>query len=371
GTERGDQSNLRAPRTEDILEYRIYIPEDQLGIYYFEARTSRDPGGPGDRRNDLFLNIQQEDGPAEIIDLLTDQGSDPEPFVDGFIKIFGAQDEVWSDARNYDGQPNNPRAELEFTEAGFYTIQVAGRSQGYHVDFIELFRGDRPSDGATDSAFVPPTAPARGTDGADALRGTTGDDILYGLEGGDTLSGREGNDLMRGGAGNDTAYGGAGDDIIYGGSGNDRLFGGAGDDDLRGLDGRDTLRGGDGADILRGGGGADMLFGEGGNDRLFGGGGSDTLSGGAGNDGLTGGGGADTFVFGAGFGVDQVWGFATGTDDLHLDADLWAGTLTSAEVLTTFATTSGGRTVFDFGGGDRLIVNLPAGEISAEDILII
>ena len=96
-----------------------------------------------------------------------------------------------------------------------------------------------------------------------------------------------------------------------GGGENDYLFGGAG---------FDQLLGGDGTDLLVGdGGGGDRLDGGSGNDQLYGYDGNDVLIGGSGNDAMNGGTGTDLFIFGPGFGKDQVFGFAAGANSEDRD----------------------------------------------------
>ncbi len=76
------------------------------------------------------------------------------------------------------------------------------------------------------------------------------------------------------------------------------------------LGGNDTVYGADGDDVFDGGAG---------NDNLRGGKGNDTLIGGAGNDYLEGNGGSDTYVFGKGFGRDNVYNhdLSAGVDTLR------------------------------------------------------
>ena len=95
----------------------------------------------------------------------------------------------------------------------------------------------------------------------------------------------------------------------------DTLRGDNGNDALSGLGGADTLYGGNGDDLLFGGSGRDTLYGEKGNDVLNGSAGNDTMDGGQGN---------DMFIFGPGFGNDQVLGFdadpSGGQDFLDISA---------------------------------------------------
>lgn len=166
-----------------------------------------------------------------------------------------------------------------------------------------------------------------GLDGAETLHAGGGDDWVIGRAGGDTISGGPGNDTVTAGEGQFA-------DVIYG-------------------------------DVM-GGGLWEFLLGPsaptfpGGNDSLQGSLGEDWLSGGAGRDLLSGGAGADVFVFRAGDGADRIQDFsASAGDRLSFSADLWqeAGSLTAAEVVTRYATASGGLVTFDFGEGDVLVLS--------------
>jgi len=88
--------------------------------------------------------------------------------------------------------------------------------------------------------------------------------------------------------------------------------------------GGQTLTGTIEEDTITGGNGKDVLNGAGGNDILSGGKGADVLNGGAGNDRMDGGEGNDIFIFSAGFGNDQIFGFdanpAGGQDKLDISA---------------------------------------------------
>ena len=106
--------------------------------------------------------------------------------------------------------------------------------------------------------------------------GNDRNDSLYGVDNHD--------DQMYGKEGNDYLYGRAGNDAIYGGLGNDRLYGEAGDD---------------------------VLYGEEGDDILYGSVGNDILDGGAGNDYLEGGCGNDTYIWGKGYGDDQIYNYVS------------------------------------------------------------
>lgn len=255
-----------------------------------------------------------------------------------------------------------------------------------------------------------------GGEGDDLLRGGAGNDFLFGNDGNDTISGGagrdnanggSGRDVLRGGAGDDNLSGGGEDDHLNGGDGDDALSGGDGNDVLRGLAGRDQLNGGTGNDLLEGGEGRDVLVGGGGNDLLRGGEGDDALSvsiqlegrvqgsstleggigdddlransragdilfGGVGDDRTRGSLGDDTFIFRDGDGRDTIVNFGVGQfatagfnpqgptpqprpegfDLLVIDKD---GFDSFEDIEGLIQNTRSGRTIIDFGDGDRIV----------------
>ncbi|AZL68230.1 peroxidase family protein [Pseudomonas oryziphila] len=213
-----------------------------------------------------------------------------------------------------------------------------------------------------------------GAGGDDTLNGNAGNDTLNGDAGNDQLFGGLGNDTLNGGGNNDTLDGGAGDDALNGGNGDDTLLGGVGNDNLDGGVGVDRLEGGDGNDTVLGGGGNDTLLGGAGDDFIDGGAGNDTVTGGAGNDSLVALDGNDVFVFAAGFGTDQVFGFdaapAGGQDRLdisamNITAATFAANVTIADV--------GADTLVSFAGATdtiRLVGVGDATSVTAADFLL-
>lgn len=121
------------------------------------------------------------------------------------------------------------------------------------------------------------------------------------------------------------------------------MLGMGGSDALSGLGGNDTLWGGAGHDRLFGGTGADRLMGEAGNDVLDGQAGTDILDGGLGQDQL---------IFRRGGDADTIRGFADDVDTLRL---LGLGVSTVTQAMAR-AVQLGTQVVFDFGQGDRLVV---------------
>ncbi|WP_205758158.1 calcium-binding protein [Macromonas bipunctata] len=238
--------------------------------------------------------------------------------------------------------------------------------------------------------------------GADTMEGGDGDDTYYVDNTKDQViesSATGGNDLVisslsaytlsanieNGQIGNATAANLTGNDlanVIYAGKGNNVMNGGAGTDTVSylfgtgaektgvtvnlastaaqatGNSGRDTLKnienltgsaladkltGNTGKNQLDGGAGNDTLNGGAGNDTLNGGAGNDTLNGGAGNDTLNGGAGNDVLVFDKALvtgNVDEIVGFASGSDKIALDDDVFkalgvTGTGTGAALAAT------------------------------------
>ena len=161
--------------------------------------------------------------------------------------------------------------------------------------------------------------------------------VIDGTGAAETLNGASGFDLILAGAGNDSVFGRGGDDVILGRSGND---------ELSGDDGADTLFGGAGSDTMLGGNGQDMLSGGAANDVLDGGNGDDVLSGGAG---------VDTFVFNAGH--DRITDFVDDVDNILLDASLWTGLTSSADLLMFYGTLADGGARINFEDGNSLFID--------------
>ncbi|KAJ57555.1 hypothetical protein ACMU_03350 [Actibacterium mucosum KCTC 23349] len=80
----------------------------------------------------------------------------------------------------------------------------------------------------------------------------------------------------------------------------------------------DLVIDGDGFSFIATGADADLIDGNGGRDFIFAGAGDDTIIGGTQNDVLFGGAGADLFIFNTGDGIDTVYGFQSGQDQIDL-----------------------------------------------------
>jgi serralysin len=159
----------------------------------------------------------------------------------------------------------------------------------------------------------------------DLLQSDGSDDVdfIIGDNTGENISTGRDNDLIDGNGGRDRIAAGRGDDVVLGGNGGDFIFAGAGDDTVSGGNGDDGLAGGDGKDVVNGGAGFDLI---------------------------SGGQGKDVFVFTAGNDRDVIADFRNGSDKIDV----------SALGITDFAdldiTGLRGRTVIDFGEGDRIVL---------------
>lgn len=186
--------------------------------------------------------------------------------------------------------------------------------------------------------------------------------------GNDTGFGGDGNDTLLGGTGLDRLYGNLGDDIIVGDGGADIIYGGSGSDRASGMDGSDRVYGSLGDDFVYGNNSADTVSGSAGNDKIYGGGGDDRLFGSTGADSLIGGTGADDFRFGLGYDGDRIADFTDDVDRITFLSDL--GVSTRAEALA-LARNYGSHVLFDFGGGDTLLVlNITKADL-ADDIFVL
>ena len=138
-----------------------------------------------------------------------------------------------------------------------------------------------------------------------------------------------------GGEAGEVFLGGSGNDYFFGGAGNDVLDAGSGDDSLRGDDGDDFIFGGGGWDNIGGGAGNDVLEGGTGNDWLGGDGGDDVLDGGGGDDQLQGGSGADTYMFGRGYGKDEIHNSDSDAVGIKPDTILLGAGISASDIALT------------------------------------
>ncbi|GGA21804.1 calcium-binding protein [Neptunicoccus cionae] len=194
---------------------------------------------------------------------------------------------------------------------------------------------------------------------------------LLGNSSHDHLTGDNGKNALHGGAGNDALFGGAGADRLSADDGNNSLYGGKGNDNLEGFGiGTNLYYGGKGKDTIwdesrgatvHGGGGADYIETSSGRDIIFGGSGADDIYSGKGNDTVAGDGGSDSFHFGKTENDKlTITDFKDGEDTLVFDTDLYrtkSGDFMGANAfMDTYAEETGSDVLFDFGGGNTVLV---------------
>ena len=149
GSESGSTA-LNGPQPDSFLEYQIFIPEGEGGAFTLRVRSARDTSDPGDARNDIWVKINDDAEGLLVSDVNAVSNA-------GFIKLFGNATGDFGFSTQIDSvSDEEPNFTAVFDlEPGFHTITFAGRSEGYHVDFFELYKGGAPAAGSTDSPFIP------------------------------------------------------------------------------------------------------------------------------------------------------------------------------------------------------------------------
>ncbi|MFZ7090383.1 calcium-binding protein, partial [Primorskyibacter sp. 2E233] len=210
---------------------------------------------------------------------------------------------------------------------------------------------------------------ARLDEGGGGWNGAVGD-YIYSAE---NLIGSAFDDALVGNAGSNMLDGGEGDDILWAEDGNDLLIGGQGADTMHGQGGNDTVSYADatsgvGARLDEGGGGwrgavgdyiysAENLIGSAFDDSLVGNSGANILDGSTGDDILWGLEGSDRFVFNGGFDIVGDFSYAE-MDQIALDvSELGISGMSAQQVVSTYADTSTGQIVLDFGNGNALTLS--------------
>ena len=181
----------------------------------------------------------------------------------------------------------------------------------------------------------------------------------YGNNEDNLIIGNVGNNYLEGGGGNDVLNGGAGIDRMYGGSGDDTYFVGTWKDEVseRGGNGIDTInayvsyRTVSGVEILNLAGDREInAYGTSEDNIIIGNKSSNRIEGGGGTDILTGDAGADNFVY--------IGGQTTITDYNEADFDVVSvdPSLLRDEAMMSFGALVEGDAVYDFGGGNTLVL---------------
>ena len=181
----------------------------------------------------------------------------------------------------------------------------------------------------------------------------------YGNDENNIIVGNAGDNYLEGSGGDDVLNGGAGIDRMYGGTGNDTYFVGAWKDEVseRGGNGTDTInayvsyRTISGVEILNLAGDKEInAYGSNEDNIIIGNESSNRIEGGGGTDILTGDAGADNFVY--------IGGHTTITDYSEVDLDVVSVDpgLLRDEAMMSFGALVEGDAVYDFGGGNRLVL---------------
>ncbi len=122
---------------------------ESAGTYTLRARSSRDCNSPVGDRNDVWVKIDDNAEallPAGTADIVSNSG---------FVKLFGAST-GWGFSSNLDTVSDaTPNVAAKFSlSAGYHTITFAGRAEGYHLDFFELYKGTAPAIGASNTPLI-------------------------------------------------------------------------------------------------------------------------------------------------------------------------------------------------------------------------
>ena len=122
---------------------------ETAGTYTLRARSSRDSNSPSGERNDVWVKVDNNTeallapGTADIVSN------------SGYVKLYGAST-GWGFSSSLDTVSDaapNVAAKVNLS-AGYHTITFAGRSQGYHLDYFELYQGSAPAVTASNSPLV-------------------------------------------------------------------------------------------------------------------------------------------------------------------------------------------------------------------------
>ena len=219
------------------------------------------------------------------------------------------------------------------------------------------------------------------------------DDVTGVRLGTDPIAGTEGDDILRGGAGSDVVLAAGGDDLLRASDGDDLLRGEEGDDRLYGENGDDALSGDDGDDVhvVDDAGDAAVEVAGGGYDTVIVTGAAyalgaevEVLLGTGADQGLTGNGGATSSM--AAPGRTRCSAARERTPSCSAPARVstrwatsrrgWTGSTRRAsaspacDAALATASQAGANVLFDFGGGDQLLVRVAVVAALSDSILV-
>jgi hypothetical protein len=156
----------------DTLEYQVRI--NTPGKYRFVWRNRIAEGDNSTESNDAWLKFPdasgfygEQDGGSVVYPRGNGQGPGGEDLTpypegassDGWLKVYSSGDValrnwVWQ-ARTSDNDAHDIM--VEFDNPGTYTIQVSGRSQGFAIDRMVLYKLDTYSEGSATGTVIPET----------------------------------------------------------------------------------------------------------------------------------------------------------------------------------------------------------------------
>jgi hypothetical protein len=118
---------------QGVFGATVYVEE--AGLYTLRVRSARDSNDPGDARNDIWVRVDDD------IRSALPEGTGPLDISNGYVKLKGANT-AWGYTRLFSAasDADSAAAPKVYLSEGFHTISFAGRSVGFHIDFVELVR---------------------------------------------------------------------------------------------------------------------------------------------------------------------------------------------------------------------------------------
>ena len=188
-------NNPNASGGDNLLSYRIFIPEEQVGeTFLLRLRVARDEenfgnaargpaaagndaglpallgtdasgnlivledgGLAGDQQNDVRFNVVSVDDPnVDLRDLAGPRTSEDGVFDStGFARIFGGPANGSFGFTSQSIADVTGNATFTFSQSGFYDVVIAGRSIGYNIDAIDISQvGNLAGLNASSSQFI-------------------------------------------------------------------------------------------------------------------------------------------------------------------------------------------------------------------------
>eukprot|EP00903_Cladosiphon_okamuranus_P020895 g19188.t1 len=123
-----EEKNNQSADDGNIISTTIYIPA--AGTYYFRWLMRQPSGVESDKANDSWLYFPDATrfGPKDTNDSYGN-----------FVKVYGRARGEFAYSGTADVGHSRTQIEIEFAQAGEYTMKIAGRSHGHEIDQIILF----------------------------------------------------------------------------------------------------------------------------------------------------------------------------------------------------------------------------------------